>query len=193
MPLTEIEFDLPAYQYELMGYPGLKQGEALTLVLDGGVLLPDPASDAWFEVQKEPLPTRFEQVAPATYAFAGQIKQAELNKEGGSETANLLVQCGKIALRVTCAPQADGRLPWGTWETRHLTGYTRLYGIVEDDFASAIGQPLGITIWGFKRLVLTPGDPVFGQWRATTELPPTPYVYDRILITGRLHGTSETS
>ena len=189
MSLMEIEFDLPAYQYELMGYPGLKQGETLSLVLDGGVLLPDPASDGWFEVQKAPLPIRFERVAPATYAFAGQITAAEINREGGEETANLLVQCGEVALRVTCAPQADGRLPWGTWETRYLTGYTRLYGIVEDDFASSIGQMLGITIWGFKRLVLTPGDPVFGAWHATDDLPPAPYAYDRILITGRLHRT----
>ena len=69
MPLTEIEFELPALQYQRMGYPGLKQGEPLTVILDGGVLLPDPGADSWFAVQKEPPAPRFKQVGPAFYAF----------------------------------------------------------------------------------------------------------------------------
>src|SRR5689334_23006604 len=116
MALTEIEFELPAQQYASMGYPGLKQGEVLTIILDAGVLLPDPAADGWFTVQQPPLPARFKQVGAATYAFSGQIQEADIIKEAGEESATLLVLCGGVPLRVTCAPQADGRLPFGTWE-----------------------------------------------------------------------------
>ena len=31
MSLAEIEFELSAHQYELMGYPGLQQGESLSV------------------------------------------------------------------------------------------------------------------------------------------------------------------
>jgi hypothetical protein len=99
----------------------------------------------------------------------------------------LLVTCGAIPIRLTCAPQADGRLPYGAWETRYLTGYGRLQGIVEDDFATAVGTTVDVIIWGFQRLILTPGDPVIGEWRATDLLTPTPYLYDRLFITARLH------
>ncbi|MEZ4677571.1 MAG: hypothetical protein R2932_25480 [Caldilineaceae bacterium] len=37
MALTEIEFELSAAQYQLMGYPGLSQGETLTIELESGV------------------------------------------------------------------------------------------------------------------------------------------------------------
>lgn len=185
----EFQFELPALQYQLMGYPGLRQGEPLTVTLESDVLLPDPAATSWFAVQKEPWPVRFEQVAPATYAFAGQIQDAEIEHEDGAETAVLLVKCGEIPLRVICAPTESGRLPFGTWETRFLTGVSRLYGLVEDDFQTAIGQSVDVTIWQFRRLVLTPGDAVFGQWHETDRLTPTPYLYDRVLIQGRLHRT----
>lgn len=191
MPLTEIEFELPAIQYELMGFPGLQQGQPLSLMLDAGVLLPEPSADGWFAVQKERLPLSFVHIGHASYAFTGQITEADLTKEGSGpdaeETATVLVNCGDAVLRVTCAPMTTGQLPFGTWETRYLTGYSRIQGIVEDDFSSPIGQPVGVTIWNLRRLVLTPGDPLFGQWHETDSLPPTPYTYDRILIRARIH------
>ena len=80
------------------------------------------------------------------------------------------------------------RLPWGTWETRYLTGFGRVQGIVEEDFRTAsIGRPFGVTIWRFRRLVLTPGDAMFGQWHETVELLPLPYRYDRVYVTARIH------
>ena len=187
MALHEIEFDLPALQFKLMGYPSLKQGQSLALQLDGGVLLPDVAADGWYTVQQETLAPQYFRVAPATYAFSGRIDEAEFIKEDGIETASLMVQCGEIPLRVTCAPQSSGRLPYGTWETRYLTGYSRIVGLVEEDFAVGIGHTIGVTIWSFRRLVLGPGDPYFGQWYETDELPPTPYSHDRILITAHVH------
>ncbi len=73
MALTEIEFELPALQYERMNYPNLKPGEALTVILDAGVLLPEPAAPSWFAVQQAPLPMCLKRVGPALYAFSGQI------------------------------------------------------------------------------------------------------------------------
>lgn len=185
----ELEFELPAFQHELTGYAGMQQGEPLTVTLESDVLAPDPAATGWFMVQKEPLPVRFIQIAPATYAFTGQIVAAELEKADGTETAILLVQCAEIPIRVLCAPEEGGRLPFGTWETRYLTGVSRLHGLIEDDFHTAIGRSVDVTIWQFRRLVLTPGDAVFGQWYETDRLPPTPYRYDRVLIQSRLHRT----
>lgn len=187
MALTEIEFELPARQYELMGYPGLKQGEPLDILLDAGVLLPDPAASAWFTVQPEALPARLVRVGPAMYAFTGRILAADFTNEDGMETATLLVDCGEAPLRVTCAPQEDGRLPYGTWETRTLTGVAHIQGIVEDDYATAIGRSVGVTLWGFHRLVLRPGDALFGQWHESDELLPLPYAYDRLVVQARLH------
>jgi hypothetical protein len=188
MSLTEIEFELSAEQYRLMEYPGLHQGEALSLVLDAGVLLPDPAADSWFTVQPEAIPDRFQAIAPGQYAFAGKIVEADLFKADGAETGMLLVDCGVVLVRCACAPREDGTLPWGTWETRYLTGVGRIQGIVEDDFRSAaIGRPFGVTIWRFRRLVLTPGDAMFGQWHETVELLPLPFGYDRIYVTARVH------
>jgi hypothetical protein len=187
MPSTEIEFELSAAQYQLMGYPGLAQGEALTVELETELLLPDPGVDGWFAVQKAPLAPRFIRVAPASYAITGAIEQAELQREDDQDSAVLLVNCGELPLRVNCGPAADGRLPEGTWETRYLTGLSRVYGIVESDFATPIGQSIGVTIWGFRRLVLTPGDPVFGQWHESDHLLASPFTYDRIFVTARLH------
>jgi hypothetical protein len=187
MPLVEVEFELSANQYELMGYPGLRQGESLPVIFDAGVLLPDVAAESWFTVRQEPLPTQFVCVGPATYAFAGQIVEADLFKSEGAETGVVLVQCGDIAVRVTCAPQEDGVLPWGTWETRYLTGIGRLQGVVEEDFRSAVGRPQGVTIWRFRRLILRPGDPLFGQWHESVELLPSPIAYDRMIVTARVH------
>ncbi len=59
MPLDEIEFELSAEQYAAMGYPGLRQGQPLTVLLDGGLLLPEAGALTWYSVQKEPLPARF--------------------------------------------------------------------------------------------------------------------------------------
>ena len=187
MALTEIEFELPAHQYELMGYPGLRQGQSLSLVLDAGILLPDPAAEGWFAVQKEPLAPQFIAVAPANYALAGQIVEADLFKEDEQQMGILLVDCGEVMVRAMCAPYADGRLPYGTWETRYLTALARIQGIVEEDFRTAVGHPMGVTIWRFRRLVLTPGDALFGQWYESTELLPMRYQYDRVYVTARVH------
>jgi hypothetical protein len=187
MPLPEIEFELSAHQYELMGFPGLRQGESLSLVLDAGVLFPDPAAESWFAVQQAPITRAFMRVAPGHYALAGQIAEAELFKDGEAQSAVVTVDCGLAPVRVTCAPQEDGILPWGTWETRFLSGIGRIQGIVEEDYRSSIGRAVGVTIWQFRRLVLGPGDPLFGQWHETTELPPQPYRYDRIFVTARIH------
>jgi hypothetical protein len=191
MALAEVEFELPARQFELMGYPTLRQGESLSVILDAGVLLPDVSAESWFAVQKESLPARLTLVGPATYAFAGQIVEADLFRadEGtaGADSGVVLVQCGDVAVRVTCAPQEDGVLPWGTWETRYLSGIGRLQGIVEEDFHTAIGRPQGVTIWQFRRLILRPGDPLFGQWHESVELLPSPFRYDRIIVTARVH------
>ena len=191
MPRTEVEFELSAEQYQLMGYPNLMQGESLTVELETEMLFPDPGVDGWFAVQKEALAPRFLQVSPATYAFTGQIEAAEIEKasaeSGNEEQAVLLVRCGDVPLRVYCGPAEDGRLPYGTWETRYLTGMSRIRGIVESDFSTAIGEPTGLALWGFRRLVLTPGDPVFGQWHETDSLLASPFTYDRVFVTARLH------
>lgn len=170
-----------------MGCPGLKQGEVLNVLFDAGVLLPDPAADSWFVVQPEPLTNQIIQVGPAQYTFCGQIAEADIIKEEGIQSATLLIDCGAVPIRAICAPQDDGLLPFGTWETRYLTGISRLQGIVEEDFTTPIGTPVDVTLWGFRRLILTPGDPVFGQWHETDELAASPYEYDRVVVTARIH------
>ncbi|HXF63854.1 MAG TPA: hypothetical protein VNK95_19680 [Caldilineaceae bacterium] len=187
MALTEIEFELPAEQFALMGYPHLRQGQPLTLQLETVMLMPEPGGEGWFTVQPERLAAQFVQVGRARYAFAGQITQAELDQEEGIESATLLVQCGDIPLRVVCGPREDGTLPFGTWETRYLAGSGRVLGIVEESFATGVGEQVGVTIWQFHRLSLTPGDPHFGQWHETVELLPAPYQADRVIVTARLH------
>lgn len=189
MASAEIEFELSAQQHAQIGFPALRQGEPLSVVLDAGVLLPDVAAESWFTVQPEALPARFVSTGPATYAFAGQITEAELVTQDGEQTAVLLVNCGVVHLRVTCAPQADGRLPYGTWETRYLSGVGRVHGVVEEAFKTAIGRPTDCTIWGFRRLVLAPGDPLFGQWHESVELAPLPLHYDRVIVVARVHRT----
>lgn len=187
MPLPEIEFELPASQHELLGFPALRQGQSLALILDAGVLLPDPAALAWFTVQPQLLPAQLVHVAPGQYAFSGQITDAEIVTEEGQQSATVAVECGFASVRATCAPRDDGRLPYGTWETRYLAGYAPLTGMIEDEYTTGIGEMVGVTIWYFRRLVLTPGDPLFGQWHETDELPPNPYQHDRILVTARVH------
>jgi hypothetical protein len=187
MPLSEIEFELSPQQFEQMGYPHLQQGQSLDVQLESGALLPEPGADAWFAVRPEPLPPRLIQVGRGLYAFAGQIEQADIVKDEGVETAALIVQCGIAPVRLICAPQDDGTLPYGTWETRYLTGTGRLYGVVEEDFTVAVGERIGATIWWFHRLLLTPGDQAFGQWHESTELLPTPYRYDRVVVTAHIH------
>lgn len=187
MSLDEIEFELSAEQYAAMGYPGLRQGQPLTLLLDGGLLLPEAGALTWYTVQKEPLTPRCVRTGPAQYAICGQIRAAELEKIDGVQRGVLLVDCGIAPVRVTCLAQADGTLPWGTWETRSLTGHLLLEGLVEDAFAAGIGEVVGVTIWHFSRLMLTPGDPNFGSFYEADALPPQPFVYDRIFVTARLH------
>jgi hypothetical protein len=187
MSLTEIEFDLSAQQFAWMEYPTLKQGQVLTVVLETSILLPDPAAENWFTVQPERLPAQLHQVGRSRYAFSGTIESAEIENDDGVESAALLVPCDNVPLRVMCAPQSDGRLPYGTWETRTLAGCSRLYGIVEEDFSVGVGEPVDVTIWQFRRLVLKPGDALFGQWRETDTLPPTPFEFDRVVVTARIH------
>lgn len=187
MALSEIEFELPAEQFAAMGYPQLRQGEPLDVILDGGVLLPDPATQGWYAVQPEELPAKLVRVGRGAYAFSGRISEADITKDDGLETAVVTVACGEVSLRVTCAPQDDGHLPYGVWETRYLGGLCRLQGIVEDDFAAPIGTTVGVTLWGVRRLILTPGDPNFGVWHESNELLPTPYIYDKVLLDARIH------
>lgn len=187
MALTEIEFDLSAQQYELMGFPALRQGQSLDVQLEMGPLLPEPGGESWFAVQPEKLTPQFVQTGRAHYALIGQIAQADVQKEEGMESAALVVESGIAPVRVLCAPKADGRLPYGTWETRYLTGLGRLYGVVEEDFSLTVGERIGVTVWSFRRLILTPGDPNFGQWHEAVELPSAPFTYDRLVVTARLH------
>jgi hypothetical protein len=187
MPLDELEFELSAEQYAAMGYPGLRQGQPLALLLDGGLLLPEAGALTWYAVQKEPLPPRLVRTGPAQYAFCGQIRAAELLKDGDMQRGVLLVDCGIAPVRVTCLAQEDGTLPWGTWETRYISGHLLLEGLAEDSFAAGIGEMVGVTAWHFRRLMLTPGDPHFGDFHETDSLLPQPYVYDRLFVTARLH------
>lgn len=187
MALTEIEFDLSAQQFKWMGYPPLQQGQVITAVLETEVVLPDPTSENWFAVHPERLPTQFQLVNSGRYAFSGTIEQAEIGNDDGVESAALLVPCDDVPLRVMCGPGPDGRLPYGTWETRTLSGCSRILAIVEEDFSVGVGQPVDMTIWQFRRLVLKPGDPAFGQWHVTDALLPTPFEYDRIVVTARIH------
>jgi hypothetical protein len=186
MSLTEIEFELPARQFSLMGYPNLRQGQPLTFQLETRVLSPS-SDESWYVLQRERLDAQYVRIGRAHYAFTGQIVEAEIVKEDEYESGALLVQCGAIPLRVLCAPGEDGRLPYGTWETRYLTGHSIIVGIVEDDFGTGVGKPVTATVWSFRRLVLNPGDSKFGEWYETDELPSTPYELDRVLITARLH------
>jgi hypothetical protein len=187
MALSEIEFELSPQQFEMMGYPHLRQGQPLDVQLQTNELLPEPGADAWYMVRPQKLSPQLIQVGRCLYAFAGQIDQAELIKAEGLETAALVVQCGVAPVRVMCGPLADGSLPYGTWETRYLLGTGRLYGVVEEDFAVGVGERIGVTIWSFQRLILAPDDPAFGQWHESVELPPTPYLYDRVMVTARIH------
>src|SRR5215216_4849672 len=164
MVLTEIEFELSPQQFELMGYPHLRQGQPLDVQLQTGELTPEPGADAWYAVRQEALSPQLIQVGRGLYAFAGQIEQADIIRDEGFETAALVVQCGVAPVRLLCGPQADGVLPYGAWETRYVTGTGRLYGVVEEDFTVGVGERIGVTIWGFHRLVLAPADPAFGQW-----------------------------
>jgi hypothetical protein len=187
MALTEIEFELSPQQFEMMGYPQMRQGQPLDVQLQTQELLPEPGADAWYAVRPEPLTPQLVQVGRGLYAFAGQIEQAEIVKDEGFETAALIVRCGVAPVRLMCAPQEDGTLPYGTWETRYVVGTGRLYGLAEEDFAVGVGERVGVTIWNFQRLILAPDDPAFGQWHESVELPPTPYRYDRVLVTARIH------
>jgi hypothetical protein len=187
MALTEIEFELPAEQFEMMGYPQLQQGQALDVQLETALLMPEPGGDGWYAVQKESLAPKLVQVGRGLVAFAGQITEAELSDDDGVQSAALIVDCGGVALRVICGPQDDGTLPYGTWETRYIAGYARIFGVVEEDFLHSVGKRQGVTIWQVRRLALTPGDPNFGEWYEAAELLPSPFTYDRVVITARVH------
>lgn len=187
LPFKEVEFEFSAEQHQLLGAVELSQGHPLELTFETSVLLPEPSSESWFSVQQEPLDSQFVRISAGTYAFSGQIQEAEIHKEDEGEIAFLLVMCGNVPLRVICGPGEDGRLPWGTWETRYLTGVSRIQGILEDNFATGIGVTIGATVWSVARLVLSPGDPNFGEWYETDSLPPSPYNHDKIFITTHLH------
>lgn len=189
MALTEIEFELSPRQFEMMGYPHLKQGQPLDVQLETGELLPEVGTEAWYAVRPERVTPRLIQVGRAQYAFAGQIEQADIVKEAQLETAALVVQCGVAPVRVMCGPYADGTLPYGTWETRFAVGTSRLFGVVEEDFSVGVGERVGVTIWGFRRLLLTPEDAAFGEWYESTELLPTPFQYDRVVVIAHIHRT----
>ncbi|MEZ4837373.1 MAG: hypothetical protein R2873_36150 [Caldilineaceae bacterium] len=186
MSLPEIEFELSAEQYALLAYKGLQQGQSYTVTLDGGVLLPDPAAAFWFAVQPEALTPVFEPVAPSVYAFAGRIDEAEI-EYGREQLAHLSIDCGTVFLRVTCAPGDDGQLPYGTWEARYIAGVAAVQGLFEENFELGVGRNINVTLWGFRRLILGPGDPNFGQWHESVELASTPFTHDRVYVTARVH------
>ena len=179
--LPQIEFELSAEQFALMGFPKLQQGLPLTAVLDGGVLLPQPGPDPWYAVQQEPLTPRFTQIGPALYAFAGQIVEADI-QYGSNQMAVIVVDCGIVTLRVACAPNDDGVLPEGTWETRYAAGFAPVQAIVEESFSSPVGRTVDLSMWGFRRLLLSPNDSAFGTWHPSSEIPPAPFTSDRLLI-----------
>ncbi len=106
--MSEIVFELSASQYELMGYPVLRQGHSLDLILDAGLLFPEADAPNWYHVRPEPLTPCLSHVARGRYAFAGQIQEAEIEKVDGEEEAILLVDCGDVPIRVVCAAQEDG-------------------------------------------------------------------------------------
>lgn len=185
--VNEIEFELSSEQHELLGPVALEQGHPLELTFETSILLPDTQAENWFAVQPERVNPQFVRISPGTYAFAGQIQEAEIVKAEDGEMAFLLVSCGNVPLRVVCGPGEDGRLPWGTWETRYITGISRIHGLLEDTFATGIGVTIGATVWSITRLVLTPGDAHFGEWYESESLTPSPYSHDKIFITSRLH------
>ena len=184
--LPQIEFELSSEQFSLMGFPRLQQGLPLTAVLDGGVLLPQAGPEPWYAVQKEPLTKRFTQIGPALYAFAGQIVEADI-EYGSVQMAVVAVDCGIVTLRVAFAPNDDGVLPDGTWETRYAAGFAPVQAIVEESFASPVGRTVDLSLWGFRRLLLSPNDSAFGSWHPSSEIPPTPYTHDRLLIQASVH------
>jgi hypothetical protein len=186
MTLPEIEFELSAEQFALLDYKVLQQGQAFSLTLDGGILLPDPGASSWFEVQPEPLPKIFHKIGPALYAFSGRIDDAEI-EYGREQLAYLSVDCGNLFLKITCAPGEDGQLPYGTWETRYITGVAAVQGLFEENFEIGVGRNVNVTLWHFRRLILRPGDPNFGHWHESVELPSNPFRHDRIYVTARLH------
>lgn len=185
--LRELEFELSAEQHALLGAVRLQQGHPLEVTLETSVLLPEVDAESWFTVQADVVPSKLVRVAPGTYAFSGQIEEAELVTEDGHEMGFLLVMCEDVPLRIIVGPNADGRLPWGTWETRYLTGLSRIYGILEDRFATSIGRTIGATVWSLSRLNLTPGDVLFGEWYESAALPSSPYTHDKVFVTTRLH------
>lgn len=190
MPLTEIEFELSAQQFAAMEYPHLRQGQSLDVQLETGVWLPEPGAEGWYTVRAERLTSQLVRVERAGYALAGQISQADIVRDAdGMESGTLIVQAGEAPVRVLVAPGADGRLPYGTWETRYLAGAGRLYGVVEEDFSAGVGARVGVIVWGFQRLVLTPGDSAFGSWYESVELLPVPFTHDRVIVSARLHRT----
>ena len=184
--LPQIEFELSAEQFALMGFPRLQQGLPLSAVLDGGVLLPGPGPDPCYCVQKEPLAPRFKQFGPALYAFSGQIVEADI-EFGSAQMAAIVVDCGIVPLRVACAPHEDGVLPEGTWETRYASGFAPVQAIVEESFSSVVGRPVDCTLWGFRRLLLSPGEEAYGSWHESSEVPPVPMACDRLLVQARVH------
>ena len=169
-----------------MGFPRLQQGLPLSAVLDGGVLLPEPGPEPWYAVQKEPLPSRLRQIGPALYAFSGQIVEADI-EYGPAQMAVVVVDCGIVALRAACAPNSEGVLPEGTWETRYMAGFAPLQAIVEESFTSPVGRTVNVSMWEFRRLLLSPADSAFGTWHTSSEIPPTPFTCDRLLIQARVH------
>lgn len=188
MPLPQIEFELPLSQLEILGYPPLRQGQPLSLVLDGGVLLPDTEAEFWYQVSSQRLPRQLVPLGLAIYAFSGTVTEAAI-EYGQEQHAILAVDCGPATIRIACAPQADGTLPYGTWETRSMVGMVYLRGLPEDSFPGGIGPNTDVTISRFRRLVLTPGDPHFGEWHEEVALPGAPVDHHRIYVVARVHRT----
>ena len=132
-----------------MDYPHLRQGQSLDVQIETGVLLPDAGSEGWYAVQKEPLEPQLHQVARASYAFAGQIDQAELSKdEDGMASATLH---GALWRRAAAgAVCAGGRWTTARWHMGDALsgGLGRLHGLVEENFSTAVGTRIGVRSCG---------------------------------------------
>ncbi len=153
MALTEVEFELSAGQFDLMGYPHLRQGQPLVLQLETGVLLPDPAAEAWYAVAKEPMPERFVRVGRAQYAFAGQIEAAETMQHDDVETATLIVRCGEIPLASTALHRRMAGFPMAHGK-RDIWRATAAYMVWPRKISRWGRAARSATFWSFRRLVL---------------------------------------
>ena len=139
LPLPEIEFELTAYQYEMMGFPGLKQGEPVSVVLDAGVLLPDVSAESWFTVQKETLPSQFVRALIVNSGGKSRLLRLRgLALELGGVPLGLALGPQHLAIRGSLLGRVDARgLPDARLGERAPDAVRRLLGAERVDEAAA--------------------------------------------------------